>query len=261
MFRVLPFGPSSACYVFTKLLRPWVSRWRAKGIRVIMYIDDGIVVSKSKSQCYEHRDMVVSDLERAGFVFNVNKCCLEPCQTGKWLGFIVDLSEGKFHVPAGKLDKLKALVGSILQLSRVPVCILASAAGQIISMSLAMGPITRLRTRALYAALNNRSSWADKCHLPAEAREELEFWKTNVQLLNGKPIWFSPGTTRIVYSDASSSGYGGYVVELGNEIVHGQWSVEEVKHSSTWRELKAVYLILQSFARRLAAWPFSEMVY
>ena len=43
-----------------------------------------------------------------------------------------------------------------------------------------------------------------------------------------------------------------HIVELGNEIVHGQWSVEEVKHSSTWRELKAVYLILQSFASRLA---------
>ena len=53
-----------------------------------MYIDDGIVVSKSESQCCEHRDMVVSDLERAGFVLNVNKCCLEPSQTGKWLGFI-----------------------------------------------------------------------------------------------------------------------------------------------------------------------------
>ena len=56
----------------------------------------------------------------------------------------------------------------------------------------------------------------------------------------------------LVYSDASSTGYGGYVVELGNEVAHGHWSVMEVKHSSTWRELKAVYLVLQSFASRLA---------
>ena len=47
------------------------------------------------------------------FVLNVNKCCLEPSQTGKWLSFIVDLLEGKFHVPACKLDKLKAFVESI----------------------------------------------------------------------------------------------------------------------------------------------------
>ena len=252
MFRVLPFGLSSACYVFTKLLRPLVCRWRSKGIQAVMYIDDGIVVSKSESQCCVHRDMAVSDLERAGFVLNLKKCCLEPCQTGKWLGFTVNLSEGKFLVPVCKLDKLKASVGSILQFSRVPVRSLASAVGQIISMSLAMGPITRLRMRALYAVLNSRSSWADKCYLPAEAREELEFWQTNVQFLNGRSIWFNSGTTRVVYSDASSTGYGGYVVELGNEVVHGHWSVTEVKHSSTWRELKAVYLVLQSFASRLA---------
>ena len=48
-----------------------------------------------------------------GIVLNVNKCCLEPSQTGKWLSFIVDLSGGKFHVPACKLDKLKAFVESI----------------------------------------------------------------------------------------------------------------------------------------------------
>ena len=41
------------------------------------------------------------------------------------------------------------------------------------------------------------------------------------------------------------------MVELRNEVVHGQWSAEEVKHSSTWRVLKAVYLVLQSFASRL----------
>ena len=35
MFRVLPFGLASACYVFTKLLRPLVKRWRAKGIRAL----------------------------------------------------------------------------------------------------------------------------------------------------------------------------------------------------------------------------------
>ena len=40
------------------------------------------------------------------------------------------------------------------------------------------------------------------------------------------------------------------MVELGNEVVHGQWSAEEVKHSSTWRVLKAVYSVLQSFASR-----------
>ena len=70
-------------------------------------------------------------------------------------------------------------------------------------------------------------------------------------LFNGQPIWFEASATQIAYSDASSSGYGGYVVEIGPNISHGYWSPQEAIMSSTWRELKAVFTVLQSFAQRL----------
>lgn len=54
-----------------------------------------------------------------------------------------------------------------------------------------------------------------------------------------------------MYSDASGTGFGGYAVELGNEISSGLWSPEEAILSSTWRELKAVFNVLSSFATKL----------
>ena len=90
-----------------------------------------------------------------------------------------------------------------------------------------MGPVSRLRTRALYSVLNMRKSWADKLHLSREAREELQFWLESVGIFNRNPIWFSSGATRLVYSDSSGSRYGGYVVELSNDVAQGQWSQEE----------------------------------
>ena len=102
MFRVLPFGLSSACYVFTKLLRPLVKRWRGKGIRAIVYIDDGIVASKSQEQCRMDEQFITSDLELAGFVLNIPKSQLEPHQLGGWLSFIIDLCKGDFRVSKGK---------------------------------------------------------------------------------------------------------------------------------------------------------------
>lgn len=85
------------------------------------------------------------------------------------------------------------------------------------------------------------------------AWDELRFWKDNVVKFNGQPIWFSAGATctRVVFSDASSTGFGGYVVELGKEVAQGQWSEEEVGMSAAWRELKAVYNVLVSFAPKL----------
>ena len=53
-------------------------------------------------------------------------------------------------------------IDGILASSSVHVRWLASAVGQIISMSLAIGQVTRLRTRALYAMINSRQSWADR---------------------------------------------------------------------------------------------------
>jgi hypothetical protein len=54
-------------------------------------------------------------------------------------------------------------------------------------------------------------------------------------------LWFKSGATRVVYSDASDSGYGGYSVEVGQQFVQGSWLEHEAQLSSTWRELKAVY--------------------
>ena len=42
MFSVLPFGLSSAPYIFMKLLKPLVKKWRGEGKSVILFLDDGL---------------------------------------------------------------------------------------------------------------------------------------------------------------------------------------------------------------------------
>ena len=59
---------------------------------------------------------------------------------------------------------------------------------------------------------------------------------------------FTAGVTRVAYSDASNSGY---VVEFGKEVAQGQWSADEARLSSSWRELKAVHNVLEAFAPKL----------
>ena len=84
-----------------------------------------------------------------------------------------------------------------------------------------------------------------------EALDKVQFWLDNISQFNGRNIWPTPSAVRVVYSDASSTGYGGYVVEHGNKVANGQWSPSEVVQSSTWRELKAVRMVLESFQSKL----------
>ena len=79
------FFLSTACRVFIKLLRPLVKRWRSKGLRCIVYIDDGIFAARSQDQCVEGTKMILDDLALAWFILNIPKSKLTPQQVGQIL--------------------------------------------------------------------------------------------------------------------------------------------------------------------------------
>ena len=85
----------------------------------------------------------------------------------------------------------------------MPARSLASLIGKIMSMSLALGPVTKLMTHSLYVTLNSKVAWCQKLDLTPEALEELTFWFNEVSKFNGQYIWPKPSAVRVVYSDAS----------------------------------------------------------
>jgi hypothetical protein len=60
------------------------------------------------------------------------------------------------------------------------------------------------------------------------------------QLVNVKHFTLDESCQHIVFSDASGTGYGGYIVETPIDIDHGVWLDSEKGNSSTWKELAAV---------------------
>ena len=123
--------------------------------------------------------------------------------------------------------------------------------GKIISMGLALGPIARFMTRELYALLHKRYAWCDRLELTAEAKFELQFWIESREDYNARPIRHSPSAMRVAFSDASNTRYGSYTVEHGMHIAQGNWSLEEARQNSTWRELVAVGRVLEAVATKL----------
>ena len=245
VFTVLPFGLSTACYVFTKLLRPLVKLWRGNGIRCVLYIDDGLVMSKGTDKSIHDSSFIRNSLDLAGFVVNSEKTHWEPKHNGKWLGFELNTAQGIVSIPTEKIAKLKQFLLHVESLNVCPAKILASITGKI-NMGLALGPISRLRTRAMYSLLDTRLSWSDDLIISDEVKEEFAFWKDCVDGFNGQRLWRSPSAVRVVYSDASGTGFAGYTVEHGCHIAHGHWNEVEQAKSSTWRELAAVARTLES---------------
>ena len=105
---------------------------------------------------------------------------------------------------------------------------MASLTGKINSMSVVAGPVASLRTRWIYSLLNNRQSRHDILQIDEAAREEIMFWRTCIQGLNGQVLWRAASAVRVVYIDARTIGYAGYVVEHGR--TH-RWSESEKEKS------------------------------
>ncbi len=252
VFVVLPFGLSSACYVFTKLLRPLVAKWRGVGIRCLVYLDDGIFGASNELITKIHSNIVLSDLEKAGFTINLKKSVLDPTQESVWLGFIINTRIFKFYVPSEKMEKVTALINTALRLGTASARHISRIAGNIISMETGIGPLARLFTRHMYSFIDNTTIW-DKIHtFGQDVTGELLFWVNNLISVNGYSIKPQHAITKIVYSDASDHSYGAFIVEkLGNEIAHGTFSHQEALQSSTFRELSAVSYTLKGFQHLL----------
>ena len=73
VYTVLPFGLSSASYVFTKFTRPLIKKWRAAGIKNIMYLDDGIIIAPTSDTAKQICETIRQDLKGAGVTLNEEK--------------------------------------------------------------------------------------------------------------------------------------------------------------------------------------------
>ena len=69
----LPFGLSSAPYVFTKMMHSLVRLWRSNGLKAIVYLDDDIVAVPDEMGAITASGWVRVTLAKAGWVCNEAK--------------------------------------------------------------------------------------------------------------------------------------------------------------------------------------------
>ena len=148
VFTVLPFGLSTSCYIFTKIVRPLARYWRARGLRILVYLDDGLFALSGKQSAIEASQLVQLTLDESGFVTYPTKSIWQSSQQLIWLGFVVDVGIDQIEVPIEKVETLRSAIQQVSHATRICARKLASIVGQIISMSLAFGPVSRFRPGA-----------------------------------------------------------------------------------------------------------------
>ena len=127
-FTCLPFGLRSSPRIFTKVLKPLLVYLRALGVRLLVYLDDILIMAATPELCLEHTQLTWQLLTDLGFLGNLKKSVLAPKQQAEYLGFIVHSIEMKLFLMEEKLLRAKLEAERLLKSNPV-VKILASFLG------------------------------------------------------------------------------------------------------------------------------------
>jgi hypothetical protein len=93
-FQAAPFGLSTLPEIWTRIMKVFQKKWRAKGILCWIYLDDILVVGKNPKRLEKDMAVVIQDLKDAGMAINDKKSILEPSQNIQHLGFNIDFRGG-----------------------------------------------------------------------------------------------------------------------------------------------------------------------
>ena len=108
-FLGLPFGLSCSPYWTTKLAKVVISHQCSRGMVLVWYIDDILLLNTSSAKILDNLREIVTLLNTLGVQLNQQKCHLTPCQTVQYLGQHIDLNSKRISPTASKLLGCKRL--------------------------------------------------------------------------------------------------------------------------------------------------------
>ena len=251
-FKALCFGLSTAPQVFTRVFAA-VSAWaHTRGIRLLRYLDDWLVLSSSEKKAKESIRELLSVCRTLGIVINEKKSDLVPSQSAKYLGMTIDTGAGKVFPSLARVEKFLTVAERFCTMQSPPAQLWQVVLGHLASLE-RLVPHGRLRMRSLQWHL--KSQWSPESDppslpvaLPEEARRDLSWWMVRDHLLVGVRFG-TPALDLHLYSDASSSGWGAHLLD---QNVSGVWSAQEKLLHINLLEMKALFLALQAFQEDVA---------
>ncbi|KAI2663140.1 ORF V: Enzymatic polyprotein [Labeo rohita] len=120
-YTVLPFGLSLAPRTFTKCMDAALAPLRQRGIRILNYLDDWLVLAQSEEELLSHRTLLLSHLECLGLKVNLPKSMLHPSRKISFLGAIFDSTQLRAMVVPERALLIQQLAGSFRAGARFPL--------------------------------------------------------------------------------------------------------------------------------------------
>ena len=247
-YTALPFGLSAAPRVFTKVLKPVLAELRAAGICLVAYLDDLLIIGKTKEETEAAYHRTKTLLQSLGFMINMEKSQSQATQSIEFLGLLIDSRMMSFSLPQTRVKQIQGECRRLLWKELVTVRELAHVVGMLAATRLAVLSAP-LHYRALQAqkinGLGLHLSYESMVTLNAHCKRDLQWWICHLSQVNGCQIQH-PSPAVVIESDASNTGWG---ARCGPLRTGGQWSLQEKNLHINGKEMLAAFLAVQTFVR------------
>lgn len=247
-FKALPFGLSVAPYFFTQIVNAVAGVLRRQGVNMILYLDDWLVLNQSREKLLEQMDVILETLKMLGFVVNLQKSLLNPCQTFQFLGVVFNTVTMTSTLSQGNTEKVLEWITQIQSKQSISAqeCLailglLNFAAPQIYLGRLHMRPVQMW----LLARWKPVSGCLSDVLVIDHTLKQLLGWWNATRMTTGVSL-VKRDTSLIIQSDASNGGWGAV---LGNQQAHGVWDCSEKKFHINCLEAMALFKGLKQFEK------------
>ncbi|KAL0161559.1 hypothetical protein M9458_045284, partial [Cirrhinus mrigala] len=247
-YKVLPFGLSLSPRVFTKVAEAALSPLRERGIRILNYLDDWLILAHSWDLVCAHRDMVLNHLAQLGLRVNWEKSKLSPAQRISFLGVELDSVSMSARLSPERAQSVLRCVATLRCGSAVPLKQVQRLLGHMAS-SAAVTPLGLMHMRPLQHWLHTRvPRWAwhrgtFRVNITPSCRQTLSPWTDIMFLRSGVPLE-QVSRRIIVTTDASKTGWG---ATCNGQAASGVWTGPRLFWHINCLELLAVLLALRRF--------------
>uniref|UniRef100_A0ABM5FXC1 ribonuclease H n=1 Tax=Pogona vitticeps TaxID=103695 RepID=A0ABM5FXC1_9SAUR len=228
-------------------MAPVAAYLRLKGIHIYPYIDDWLLVSRSRRQALKDTRFVLQLLPRLGLTINLKKSHLSPSRVVHYIGARLDAAKARIFLPKERVQKILNAIKRFRPGARVTAKHAQHLLGLMASTTSTLAH-ARLKLRSLQSWLLTlfdpmTDSQRKRLLVTPELASQLQWWTYPPHIQVGRP--FKPLQLTIqVTTDASPIGWGAH---SAHHKIHGLWSPQEMNLHINHLEMLAVIKAFRAF--------------
>ena len=248
-WRVLPFGLATAPRVFTSLTKPILFLCHCKGLRIVIYLDDILVLVRSKRAGKRACLFLCSLLVCLGLHINFSKSDLRLSQSFTFLGLCWDTVHMSVSLPPDKLADIQQLALSLLHTPHVTVHKVMSFLGKAnfcINGHSQLRQLCRVIQSDMLRVYHSPTHLFSRVHFSPSSLRQLD----QLAKLQQSPVPLQfPLPDVVIATDATLIHWAFYFQGSGLPLsVSGTWSGSLSRAHIALQELQAVAVMLRRMA-------------